>query len=254
MSDFLNKTKGVHYHNREEIRFFCRGQSSLRLKLRPKIGRFKYTDNDLDQAEPSWKHKFEKMFSQFEREYIMHHDGVLSRKIDKMTLAQHYGLATPLLDWSLNPLIALYFACEKQNKEDGIVFIFTPITSSNIQSDSDLVKAKHWEIFRPIRFDQRMINQDTVFTHHPDPTEDFADTLGERCNGVFIPAGKKVFILRELASIGFHKAFVFPGLSSICEIIDSAYKKSWKYSENWPNDKGLGDGREPYLIADTQVL
>ena len=45
--------------------------------------------------------------------------------IEKLTLMQHYGSPTRLLDITTNPLVALYFACEdKNNKKDGIVHIF----------------------------------------------------------------------------------------------------------------------------------
>lgn len=248
VSDFLNKTEGVHYHGREETRFFCRGQGSLKFKLRPKIGRYKYAVPHDERSRTSSLYNFEKMFAQFEREYITHHDVILSRKIDKMTLAQHYGLATPLLDWSLNPLVALYFVCVSRPTEDGIVFIFSPHVQPTIETDSDLDKGNFWQTFRPKRLDQRMINQDTVFTYHPKPTEDFGDVLGDACNGVIVPCKSKFFIRNELASIGFHKSFAFPGLSSICERIDDAYKKSCDYNEKWEQDIGLEDEREPYLL------
>lgn len=65
-----------------------------------------------------------------------------NNNLDKLVLLQHYGIPTRLLDITLNPLVALFFACddEKEKNTDGAVYIFEEgfefdFTSGDIISD-----------------------------------------------------------------------------------------------------------------------
>lgn len=45
--------------------------------------------------------------------------------------AQHYGVPTRFLDWSENPLVALYFACKDKTELDGCVWLIHKYNYNN---------------------------------------------------------------------------------------------------------------------------
>src|SRR6266550_7521373 len=54
---------------------------------------------------------------------------------DLMVYAQHFGMATRLLDWTSNPLAALWFAAKDLNKQkSGFVYFYAP-TKEHVLSD-----------------------------------------------------------------------------------------------------------------------
>src|ERR1035438_770590 len=128
----------LEYLTKKAHNTFFRGQVDYSWGLQTKLGRTleKVGNPNLNAI------AFESsMIGAFKREYSAHsesrpHDADLLGWLARM---QHYGAPTRLLDWTLSPQIALYFACRDLDKDtDGAVWLFNPIPSASVHSGSPM--------------------------------------------------------------------------------------------------------------------
>lgn len=102
-------------------RWIFRGQSNQSWSLETSYSRFIKNLNQDFSLESFWKmlDAFIKRSSEHSGSDRFTHINLLQQ----MSFAQHYGVPTPILDWSYSPYIALYFAMDKswcyQNQHDS---------------------------------------------------------------------------------------------------------------------------------------
>lgn len=176
-----------------------------------------------------------RMLEEFNVQSIQYLSYIPKNELEQLTIAQHYGLPTRLLDWTENALAALYFAvCQESISDDNaVVWVLSLERDSPLLINDPNLKVFEEEelnFFKPSSIIQRVSSQHGWFSLHPFKGQGFykrADQIfnGEyRLNKLIIKSGCSKKILQTLESCGINRHTIFRDLDSLGTYIFDKYK------------------------------
>ncbi|KZE77526.1 hypothetical protein AV926_14235 [Myroides marinus] len=202
-----------------------RGQSNSKWKLIPKCQREGFTkEQDIYYFE-NWKRRAKAFL-----------DKEIFTDTELLAIAQHTGLATRLLDWSLNPLVALFFACEANLNDDGAVYCLTDQEKETYVRDlvNPFSINDDFLIIQPNTPINRIANQHSYFTVKKDITRPFEDVFRKNTLKKFIiPKDLKNEILIMLNQYGINNLSIYPDLEGLSKHLN------WFYSNPLLKREGI---------------
>jgi hypothetical protein len=196
------------------------------------------------------------------RKYAYHEAEPNASEWKWLSLAQHHGLPTRLLDWTYSPFVAMHFATNELDKmdKDGVIWMvdfvaarqFLPPVLSKPLKDSaaysfnvEMLEENFPRIasveeqkgglaafvvfFEPPSLDPRIVNQFGLFSFLNRPDIVFNDWLEQACSRheglarkLIIPASIKWELRDKLDQMNMTERVLMPGLDGL-----SAWLKRW---------------------------
>jgi FRG domain len=198
-----------------------RGQRCKDWNLVPRIGRTKFRRrfSSLLDTEKELVEEFELL------SVPLRNNRDISSPWDRLSLAQHHGLPTRLLDWTTNPMIALWFAIENppERDKDAAVWAFSAEKSDYVKTEKDPFFLPKTLVFRPSHLDARIIAQSSLFTVHKFMENksrfihlDENRSQKTRLRKFIIPKQYFAALRDDLARCGITRISLFPDLAGLC--------------------------------------
>jgi hypothetical protein len=161
-------------------------------------------------------------FSEFKRRARPHLDRVPPDDWEYLAPARHHGVPTRLLDWTENPLAALFFAVEARAATHSAVWAYPYFERDemlDIATNPDPIEYQQFKLYRPPHIHPRVATQSGLFTVHPPKYKTMTNLWGNDLSRIRIPNKHRERIRTELQRLGVDRASLFPDLDGVGALV-----------------------------------
>lgn len=215
---------------RKASQFKYRWQSDKSWELIPKAGRKEFRNVSDKTIFEHWKRRAR--FFEYRDNY---------NEWELLAVAQHTGLPTRLLDWTLNPLVGIFFATIENFEVDGAIFIYKNESRVWHEKFGPFELTLPITLYRPDTSSNRIANQYGYFTIHKDPTLALNDS---NKNGylekLIIPADLKKQISHLLNQYGINYLTLFPDLEGLAKHLSWFAENNSYWDNTFDEDEIIG--------------
>ena len=210
----------MEFSDEDEVLF--RGQRRADWDLSPSIARMKLrTHSTLRELE-------DRLVRDFRRECPPFIQQPIPDAWEQLAIAQHHGLATRLLDWTANPLAALWFAVKDPGigRQPGLVLMFALEPSDHVadRESTSPFAIRRTKFFQPGHLTPRIVAQAGWFSVHAWNSRgqrysrmNHLSSYSSRIERLIIPPASFAALRAALDRMGVNHASLFPDINGLTQ-------------------------------------